>query len=75
MNKWAEGARYEDTSTLKRTIVSFIALDPAVTPVVPPLPENRKELRGFNHPMIARLLCSRSDIAIFDAAGSEGPQQ
>lgn len=75
MAKWADSARNEDTSTLKVKIVSFLAVDPATTPIVPPLPDTNKDKRGFNHPMTARLLAPQSETAKFDAAGPvNGPQ-
>ncbi len=67
MGKWADSTRNEDISTLKKHIAAYIALDPITTPVVPPLPDTKKEDRGFNHPMIARLLIPRADTAVFDA--------
>lgn len=69
MAKWADGARSEDTATLKNYIVSYIPLNPAVTPIIPPLPENKKEGRGLNHPMIARLLLPRISSEELDNVG------
>ncbi len=71
MGKWADGSRNEDTAVLKKHIVAYIPLDPAVTPVVPPLPENKKEERGFNHPMIARLLSPRATIDEIEGTSDE----
>ncbi|KAF7761689.1 hypothetical protein Agabi119p4_9681 [Agaricus bisporus var. burnettii] len=66
MDKWADDARNEDTSSLKKNAMKYLPLDPFKTPVMPPIPTSGKELRGFNHVMTARLLTPMKDIAEFD---------
>lgn len=60
MGKWADSARHEDISTLKSTIVKYIPYDPVVTSIHPPLPDNKKFRRGFNHPETGYLLTPQS---------------
>lgn len=62
MGKWADGARNEDTATLKKAIVGYIPLDPSTTAVLPPLPDTKKEKRGFNHPMCGRLISPQAAV-------------
>lgn len=63
MGKWSESARNEDTATLKKNIVAYMPLNPSTTAVFPPLPDTKKEERGFNHPMCGRLLSPWATIA------------
>lgn len=38
-------------------------LDPNTTAVVPPLPDTKKESRGFNHVMCGKLIAPRTALA------------
>ncbi|KAG1826502.1 hypothetical protein EV424DRAFT_1537408 [Suillus variegatus] len=55
IGKGAATARGEDTKSLKPVIIDWIA--PAGEAVVPPMLQNAKTSRGFNHPLTGHLLC------------------
>jgi hypothetical protein len=63
----AKGARSDDTGGLKMKAVLYIPLNPKQDPCIPPITnEKSKSDRGFNHPMIARLLCPRKLLDQYD---------
>jgi hypothetical protein len=63
----AKGARSDDTGGLKMKVVLYIAFNPKQDPCIPPITNKKsKSDRGFNHPMIARLLCPRRLLDQYD---------
>lgn len=61
-------ARSEDTGSLRYAILSYIPKDVRKDTLEPPLlTDDSKALRGFHHPMTARLLCPMRLISDFDA--------
>ena len=60
----SSNARTEDTGVLKPIIADYINLDPSEP--VAKAPRNKSD-RGFRHKKMARLLCSLSLLADFDA--------
>jgi hypothetical protein len=59
MSEAAGGARSDDSASLKRNIAAYIPAKPDVHVVQPPLRHGLKSAWGFNHPMIAVLLCPK----------------
>jgi hypothetical protein len=52
-----EGARSDDTSGLKFKIIGYLLADTKV-PLTPTIaPDDLKDMRGWNHPVTAGLLC------------------
>ncbi|KAF8145022.1 hypothetical protein K438DRAFT_1782329 [Mycena galopus ATCC 62051] len=49
------GSRGEDANTLKKAVLDYLIVDPAVA-LDPPIPRNSKVTRGYNHTVTARLL-------------------
>ena len=49
-------ARAEDTNSACYGVPMFIPLNPLVNVVQPPI-TNVKSARGFNHPIVGKLLC------------------
>ena len=49
-------ARSQDTNLAHYEVPTFIPLDPLVDVVQPPI-TNNKSTRGFNHPIVGKLLC------------------
>jgi hypothetical protein len=63
----AKGARSDDTGGLKMKAVLYIPLKPKLDTCIPPITnEKSKSDRGFNHPMISRLLCPRKLLDQYD---------
>ncbi|KIN98941.1 hypothetical protein M404DRAFT_156486, partial [Pisolithus tinctorius Marx 270] len=55
LNRGADGAKGDDTSTLKHVVISWLMERcPTLNPV---LDSHRKSSRGFNHEVTGRLLC------------------
>jgi len=48
--------RASDTNSAHYKVPAFVPLDPLVDVVQPPITSN-KSARGFNHPVIGKLLC------------------
>lgn len=64
-------ARSEDTGSLRYAILSYIPKDLRKDKLDPPLlTDDSKALRGFHHPMTARLLCPMRLINEFDKSPS-----
>jgi hypothetical protein len=62
-----KGARADDTGGLKMKAAMYIPLNPRQEACFPPITnEKSKSNRGFNHPMIARLLCPRKLLDQYD---------
>ncbi|KAG2143874.1 hypothetical protein BD769DRAFT_1661263 [Suillus cothurnatus] len=55
MGKGASGARGDNTKTLKSAILEWLV--PRGQPLIPPLSQNIKSDRGFNHEVTGTLLC------------------
>ena len=49
-------ARATDTNSAHYEVPAFVPLDPLVDVVQPPITKN-KSSRGFNHPVVGKLLC------------------
>jgi hypothetical protein len=49
-------ARAQDTNSARYVVPSFVPVDPLVDVVQPPITDN-KSARGFNHPVVGKLLC------------------
>jgi len=49
-------ARSQDTHSARCEVPKFVPLDPLVDVVQPPITDN-KSARGFNHPVVGKLLC------------------
>jgi len=49
-------ARAQDTNSARYDVPTFVPLDPLVDVVQPPI-TNDKSARGFNHPVVGKLLC------------------
>ena len=49
-------ARALDTNAARYGVPTFVPLDPLVDVVQPPI-TNDKSARGFNHPIVGKLLC------------------
>jgi len=61
-------ARSNDSSSLKHDAMGYIMKDPDTEPLVPPIPRGKfKSDRGFNHPVIARMLCPMARLKELDA--------
>ncbi|KAG2351328.1 hypothetical protein BDR07DRAFT_1253744, partial [Suillus spraguei] len=62
----------DDSTHLKIQIAKYIAVDPATTPVSLPIDNGSFSLkpwsgrRGYNHPVLACLLCPISEIERFE---------
>ncbi|KAG1897448.1 uncharacterized protein F5891DRAFT_982631 [Suillus fuscotomentosus] len=55
MGKGVSGARGDDTKTLKSAVIEWLM--PRGQPLIPPLSQNIKSDRGFNHEVTDALLC------------------
>ncbi|KAG1802174.1 uncharacterized protein HD556DRAFT_1429771 [Suillus plorans] len=55
VRKGASGARGDDTKTLKSAVLKWLV--PRGQPLIPPLSQNMKLDREFNHEVTSRLLC------------------
>lgn len=55
LGKGASGARGDDTKALKSAMLEWLV--PRGQPVIPPLSQNIKSDRGFNHEVTGALLC------------------
>lgn len=72
MNKAVTSARSDDISSLKRDGLGYIALDLPGGAIVPIIPAKAsKSVRGFNHPVLGRLLCPLRYLAAFEADPEE----
>jgi hypothetical protein len=73
MNAAAGAARSEDISSLKEAILSYAAVHSPEGELKPQinLSSSKSDTRGFNHPMLARLLCPIQYLDQFD----ENPKQ
>jgi len=49
-------ARSQDTNSARYEVPTFVPLDPLMDVVQPPI-TNTKSARGFNHPIVGKLLC------------------
>jgi hypothetical protein len=49
-------ARSQDSNSARYEVPTFVPLDPLVDVVEPPI-TNNKSARGFNHPVVGKLLC------------------
>ena len=49
-------ARTHDTHSARYEVPAFVPLDPLMDVVQPPMTSN-KSARGFNHPVVGKLLC------------------
>jgi hypothetical protein len=71
MDNAASAARCDDTGSLKHNGLQYMLNDQGKDRFDPPiLKSHGKAVRGWNHPLTARLLCPAADIAKFD----EDPQ-
>ena len=60
MSKAAGNARSDDCGSLRYAATNYVMDDPN-TPLQPTIPKQRNKAdRGFNHPILAELLCPRS---------------
>ena len=59
-------ARAQDTNSARYEVPTFVPLDPLVDVVQPPISRN-KSARGFNHPVIGKLLCPLRLLPEFEA--------
>ena len=68
MNAAAGAARSEDISSLKEAILSYAAVHSPEGVLRPQInsSSSKSDTRGFNHPMLARLLCPIQYLAQFD---------
>ncbi|KAG1728944.1 hypothetical protein EDD22DRAFT_410910 [Suillus occidentalis] len=67
MENAANSARCDDTGSLKHNGLQYLLRDPAKDRFDPPiLKTHGKAVRGWNHPLTARLLCPARDIIEFD---------
>ena len=73
MNSAAGAARSEDISSLKEAILTYAAVYSPEGELRPQInmSSSKSDTRGFNHPMLARLLCPIQNLHRFD----ENPQQ
>jgi hypothetical protein len=73
MNTAAGAARSEDISSLKEAILSYAAVHSPEGELRPQinLSSSKSDTRGFNHPMLARLLCPIQYLDQFD----DNPEQ
>lgn len=55
LGKGASGSRGDDTKTLKSAVLEWLV--PRGQAVIPPLSQNIKSDRGFNHEVTGALLC------------------
>jgi hypothetical protein len=63
----AKGARSDDTGGLKMKAALYIPLKAKLDTCIPPITnEKSKSDRGFNHPMISRLLCPQKLLDRYD---------
>jgi len=68
LNRAAGAARSEDAASLLVAGLEYIAYDRPDRHIDPPISSRAKkvEARGFNHPILGRLLCPIDYIAFFD---------
>jgi hypothetical protein len=67
MTKSAGNTRSDDSGSIRYACVQYIMEDPK-TPLEPTIPkQHTKADRGFNHPMLAVMLCPRSFLDTFKA--------
>lgn len=59
-------ARADDTHTARYGVPTFVPLDPLVDVVQPPITDV-KSARGFNHPIIGKLLCPLQLLPEYEA--------
>jgi len=62
MSDAALGARADDSSSLKWDALVYALRNPTIDVLAPPIvktPSGSKAERGFNHPVLASLLCPR----------------
>lgn len=52
-----KNSRGDNTAGLKSVIKNYLSAEPMEPLPGPPLPDGKKSLRGFNHPVTAKLLC------------------
>lgn len=61
-------ARSNDSSSLKHDAMGYIMKNPDAEALIPPIPKGKfKSDRGFNHPVIARMLCPMARLNDYDA--------
>jgi hypothetical protein len=64
----ASEARSNDTGSLKHNAIAYIVANPSVDILTPPIARSEsKSDRGFNHPVIAKMLCPRDRLAEYNA--------
>lgn len=64
----AQATRTSDSGKIKPKIIGYLGRNINVDLIQPPIPAiASKAMRGFNHPMIARMLCPRHLRDKFDA--------
>ena len=70
MHEAAIGARSDDCSSLKHDALhNYVPSEPSdpSCALTPPIPKQKlKDDRGFNHPMLAALLCPHSQLNLFE---------
>ncbi|KAG1789599.1 uncharacterized protein HD556DRAFT_1446826 [Suillus plorans] len=68
MESAISGTRSDDSTRLKIPICDYVAPNPAVKAVVPPLHDGsgRRTHLGMNHPVLARFLCPIGEIESFN---------
>lgn len=70
MHEATIGARSDDCGSLKHeALQDYVPSDPSdpSCALIPPLPKQKlKDDRGFNHPMLAALLCPRRELELFE---------
>jgi hypothetical protein len=59
-------ARAQDTNSARYDVPTFVPLDPLVDVVQPPI-TNDKSARGFNHPIVGKLLCPLRFLPEYEA--------
>jgi hypothetical protein len=70
MSLAANGARTDDTGSLKLIGLDYVLKDPLKDKIEPPIPRSRhstKADRGWNNQTIARLFCPARSVTEFDA--------
>jgi hypothetical protein len=66
MTEAFSNARAQDTNAARYDVPTFVPLDPLVDVVQPPI-TNDKSARGFNHPIVGKLLCPLRYLREYEA--------
>jgi hypothetical protein len=68
MSKTITSTRSDDTGSIKYDIIDYLTDDPSTQALDPPISKREcKSDRGFNHPVIACLICPQRYLATYDA--------